>query len=133
MSLLDLSWRAYPAAVLLAAGAWALAWSARLQLRARRRRRGRAGRRSACSDVQAADPDAPGPRKALDIVRGIRAVLVGAALVGTGAGWIWQIPWLVGLSLIIGGQELLETSVVAAALRDELRRRGLEPVRFAQT
>jgi hypothetical protein len=65
-----------------------------------------------------------GPRRALDLVRSFRAVLVGLALIGVGAGILADIGWLVMLSLIIGGQELLETSIMAAALNDEVRRRA---------
>jgi len=67
-------------------------------------------------------PLPPGPRKALDLVRAGRAVLVGGALIGVGVGVLLHVKWLVVLALIIGGQELLETSVIAAALRDEERR-----------
>ena len=46
------------------------------------------------------------------------------ALVAGGAGWLAQLGWLVVLAAIIGGQELLETSIMSAALRDEERRRA---------
>jgi hypothetical protein len=58
----------------------------------------------------------------LEWVRALRASLVGGALVGGGFGIFSESAVLVGLALIIGGEELLETSVVVAALKDEKRR-----------
>lgn len=63
------------------------------------------------------------PRRPLKMVRSLRAVLVGGSLLGLGAGLYWRNGWLVGLSLIIGLEELLETTVVVLALRDEAARR----------
>jgi hypothetical protein len=74
---------------------------------------------------------ADGPSKTLGLVRSIRRVLVGLALVGIGAGTLGGISWLVTLSLIIGGEELLESTVVAAALRDEEGRRAAEAIAHA--
>jgi hypothetical protein len=69
-------------------------------------------------------PDsAVAPRRPLNMVRSLRAVLVGLSLVGLGTGLIWRNNWLVGISLIIGLEELLETTVVVMALRDETARR----------
>ena len=45
------------------------------------------------------------------------------ALVALGAGMAYDLDWLVALALIIGAEELLETSFMAAALRDEVARR----------
>ena len=67
-----------------------------------------------------------GPDRTLALVRRLRLVLVGGALSGAGIGLLTDLPWLVTLSLIIGGQELLESSVFAAALRDESGRRRAE-------
>jgi hypothetical protein len=36
---------------------------------------------------------------------------------GIGAAWIWHLPWLLVLSLAIGGGETLETSLILFALR----------------
>jgi hypothetical protein len=99
--LVEASWRAYPATLLAASGAAMLVRSGR-HIRAAR---------------HAADP-----RRALSIARAFRLVTVGSACIGIGAGWAWGAGWLVGLSLIIGGEELLETSVVIQALKDGLRR-----------
>ena len=71
-------------------------------------------------------PDAVAPAKPLDMVRSLRAVLVGAALVGLGFGLLYDNRWVIGISLIIGLEELLETSVVVMALRDEKARREAE-------
>jgi hypothetical protein len=68
-------------------------------------------------------PGAVAPRRPLNMVRSLRAVLVGVSMVGLGAGLYWRNGWLVGLSLIIGLEELLETTVVVLALRDETARR----------
>jgi hypothetical protein len=72
------------------------------------------------------DPDAVAPAKPLDMVRSLRAVLVGGALVGLGVGLLWDNRWIIGISLIIGLEELLETSVVVMALRDEKARQETE-------
>jgi hypothetical protein len=98
--LMEASWRAYPAALLSAAGVAMVLRGARHVTAARR----------------AADP-----HRALSIARAFRLVIVGSACIGIGAGWAWGVGWLVGLSLIIGGEELLETSVVIQALKDGLR------------
>lgn len=58
----------------------------------------------------------------LEWVRGLRATLVGGALVAGGLGIFSESTVLVGLALIIGGEELLETSMVVAALKDEKKR-----------
>lgn len=52
-------------------------------------------------------------------MRGLRAALVAAGLVGAGLGWIYGSTTVVGLALVIAGEELLETSTVIAALRRE--------------
>jgi hypothetical protein len=67
-----------------------------------------------------------GPDRTLALVRRLRLVLVGGALTGAGVGLLADMAWLVTLSLIIGCEELLESSVFAAALRDESARRRAE-------
>jgi len=57
------------------------------------------------------------PEKGYAFVRCLRTTLVGLALATIGAGWLWQLPALVGLACVIGTEELLETSVVIAATR----------------
>jgi hypothetical protein len=56
------------------------------------------------------------PPRALALLRGFRISIVGLCMAGVGAGWLWDIDWLVGLSLIIGGEELLESTVVITAM-----------------
>jgi hypothetical protein len=101
-------WPGLPGAVCLAAGSLLLV---RGVLRRARERR---------------SPPRSGNANALGLVRSLRLVLVGGGLAGTGVGLLADVDWLVALSLIIGGQELLETSIIAAALRDEERRRAME-------
>jgi hypothetical protein len=83
-ALFALSWRAYPASLLLVAGLTMSVWSVRRGLSAARH-------------------EARDPRRALALLRGFRGAVV-------------------GLALIIGGQELLEATVVIAALRQGVRR-----------
>lgn len=56
------------------------------------------------------------PPRALALLRGFRISIVGLCLAGVGAGLFWDIGWLVGLSLVIGGEELLESTVVITAM-----------------
>jgi hypothetical protein len=67
-----------------------------------------------------------GPTELRWLARSFRRVVLGLALIGVGAGLAADIPWLVTLSLIIGGEEVLESSVISAALRDEEMRRAAE-------
>jgi len=46
-----------------------------------------------------------------------RLSVVGLAVAGLGASWAWQQLWLLALSLAIGGEELLESSICVYALR----------------
>lgn len=57
------------------------------------------------------------PAKALALVRVLRTGILGLAFAGVGAGLARHVGALVGVSLVIAGEELLETSVVVAALR----------------
>jgi hypothetical protein len=47
----------------------------------------------------------------------LRLVLVGLALVGIGAGWMYGLGWLVGVSVAIGLEELYEVTTAIGALR----------------
>jgi hypothetical protein len=62
------------------------------------------------------------PLRALVLLRSFRTVIVGLSVAGVAAAWCWQLNWLLGLSLIIGGEELLESTVVISALK-----RGARP------
>lgn len=59
------------------------------------------------------------PERALGILRGFRIGIFGACLAGAGVGWVWDSGWLLGLSLIICGEEVLESSIGIAALRHD--------------
>jgi hypothetical protein len=103
-TLWELSWRAYPAAVLAIAGLGIVVrgiW---------RQRRG-----IGLPVTRAA--------KGAAMARALRSVLTGLAIVGVGVAWWAHLDLLLVLSLVIGGEELLETSVVIAALDDAERRR----------
>jgi len=56
------------------------------------------------------------PAKVLTWVRGFRLSMIGLALAGSGAGWLLDQTWLVVLSLAIGGEETLESSIIHFAL-----------------
>ena len=62
------------------------------------------------------------PERALALMQSFRLCVVGLALVGMGSAWICEIPVLLGLSLAIAGEELLESTVMIAALKDWARR-----------
>jgi hypothetical protein len=66
----------------------------------------------------------PGPARTLDLVRALRCGLVGGAIACGGIGVLTGSRVCIGLALIIGFEELFETSAVVLALRDEVRRRG---------
>lgn len=103
-TLWELSWRAYPAAALIAAGLGIVVrgiW---------RQRRG-----IGLPVTRAA--------KGAALTRALRSVLTGFATAGIGVAWWAHLDLLLALSLVIGGEELLETSVVIAALDDAERRR----------
>jgi hypothetical protein len=61
----------------------------------------------------------------LSLARGLRAVLVGGALIACAAGVFLESSVLFAIGLAIGAEELLETSAVIFALRDDLARRTL--------
>jgi hypothetical protein len=103
--LVNFSWRAYPAAMLIILGIVGAVWSAhRGVARARRVR---------------------DPLRALAIMQGFRIAIVGLAVAAIGAAWWWQIGWLFVLALVIGGEELLESTVVIAALKHGRSQLGL--------
>lgn len=104
--LVDLSWRVYPAAAPAAVGAV-------LVLRGLRLLGNGLG-------LSIWDPD-----KSLTLVRGFRWGVTGLAVMALAAAWQWHLLWLLLLALAIGGEELLESSLVVAALRQgkELARR----------
>jgi hypothetical protein len=94
----DLSWRAYPASVLIALGAGMFFYGAEMLVNAVR--------------ISIWKLDRP-----IVWVRGFRSAIVGLAIVALGAAWLSQQLWVLLLALAIGGEELLETSVILFALR----------------
>ena len=83
---IDLGWRIYPAAAVMALGALAMLQGLRLEV---------AGFKS----FSGKDPNL------VVLVRGFRLFVAGAAVVGLGAAWAWHVPGLLVLSLVIGGEE----------------------------
>lgn len=97
-ALVDLSWRVYPASLILALGGAVLACGMATLF--------------ATTRIAAGDRGKP-----ISLVTGIRLALAGGAIAALGASWLWQQLWRFILALAIGGEELLETSVVLYALR----------------
>lgn len=62
-------------------------------------------------------------RRVLSMIQGFRLAIVGLALAGVAIGLMTDRTWVVILSLAIAGEEVLETSIMIAALRAERRRR----------
>lgn len=96
--------RYVPATLLAAGGAWLLVTGLGL---------GRDGLRLA---------SIPAPRGNWLLMRGIRRLTQGAALLAVGLGWAFQSPVAIAAGLIFGFEELIETSIAAAALRDDANR-----------
>jgi hypothetical protein len=63
-------------------------------------------------------------RKGVAMARALRPVLTGLALAIGAAAWAWHWPVVLQLALVIGAEELLETSAVIRAL-DDAERRGV--------
>ncbi len=97
-ALVDLSWRAYPVAIIAALGFGVSVRGFALLVQGWRR--------------SVWDRD-----RNLIWVQGFRQSIVGLAVVALAASWQWQQLWLLLLALAIGGEELLETSIIIFALR----------------
>lgn len=110
-ALVDLSWRVYPGGALLAVGLAAFA-------------------RGVATLVRGLHIPIRDRSKPIVCVSGGRIAIVGLALAGIAGAWIWQQVWLLALSLAIGGEELLESSVILYVLRwgrrQETQQRGLQ-------
>ena len=102
-ALVELSWRAYPSVALMLLG---VAGFLRGALAIMRSWRG------------------PLRNRPVEHMSGFRIAVIGLAIAGIGAAWMWQFVWLLALALIIGGEELLESSWALYALRRS--RRALE-------
>ena len=110
--LIHLAWRSYPAVGLIVLG---------LALTLRAIHGCRAAWRRPLS----------GPMQPLAWMRGFRLAIIGLALAGIGAAWLWQLGWLLALSLAIGEEETLETSIAISALRRGQRLAADVPRRHA--
>jgi len=97
-ALVDLSWRAYPGSFIMAIGFAMAAYGV--------------ARLVAWHSLSAFESGTP-----IVFVGGLRAVAVGLAVAGVGAAWIWQQLWVLLIALAIGGEELLECSVILFVLR----------------
>ena len=97
-TLTDLSWRIYPASALMALGVAILSSGIRLEVEGIRRPTGDS-------------------MKMVTVIRGFRITVIGVSLAGLGASWTWHIMWLFVLSLVFGGEEVLESSVHLFILR----------------
>jgi hypothetical protein len=64
------------------------------------------------------------PTKALGLARWLRTTILGLAAVAVGIGWLWDVWPLIGLALIIGGEETLEATSVIRAME---RYQGMAP------
>lgn len=96
-ALIDLSWRLYPVALLMAVGIVIAALGLRREID---------GIRRPMRD----------PAKVLTFVRGFRLAIIGLALASVGAAWAWHLTWLLVLALVIGGEETLEGTIIIFAL-----------------
>src|SRR5678815_4754919 len=56
------------------------------------------------------------PTKALGLTRWLRTTILGLAAVAIGIGWLWDSWPVIGLALIIAGEETLETTSVMRAM-----------------
>ena len=97
--LIDLSWRIYPASLLMTGGASLFALGMAKEWR---------GLRLALSGD---------PAKILTFLLGFRFSIIGLALAGIGAAWAWHLTVVLVLALVIGGEELLESSAHIFAVR----------------
>lgn len=95
-AIVDLAWRAYPAGLIALTGCWLAVSGVRL---------GRDWARW------------HDPARNLRFIRGFRRTIIGLALIAFAAAWLWQLLWLLVLALAIAGEELLESSVHAFAVR----------------
>jgi hypothetical protein len=98
-ALMELPWRGYPAALLVVFG---------LAMASVGVRRNAGGVRRPASD----------PRKAWAMVRCLRTVAVGLAAAAAGVAWLFRLEPLLGIALIIGIGETIETTTVLAACRE---------------
>lgn len=113
LTIVDASWRLYPAIILAALGAWLVArglWF------------GAAGRPGLLRQG----------RDAFAWIRAFQFAVAGLALIGIAAAWVWRQPWLLVVALGVLGEEMYETSRILTALskppgRSSVRSRRIQP------
>ncbi len=111
-TLIELPWRVYPISALIALGTGLALWGLLMVVNGLRGAlRGDSG-------------------KLLTWIQGFRLLVIGLAVAGLGAAWAWHLTWLLVLTLAIGGEETLESSIVIFALR---RGRRLEMQKVSAT
>lgn len=98
-NVVHLSWRLYFALPLMALGAT-------LALRAARR-----GQPALMCTVRG------DPSQLIPLMQRFRATVIGLAMVGIGAAWIWHLSWLLIVSLAVAVGESMETALAIFALR----------------
>jgi type IV secretory pathway VirB2 component (pilin) len=96
--LTELSWKIYPSIAMMAVGLATLFKGASTARR---------GLGSPMSD----------PTRMARFVIGFRIAVIGVTMAGLGAAWNWNLLWLFVLSLVFGGEELLESTIHLSILR----------------
>ncbi len=99
-AVVELSWRAYPAALIALVGA-------AMAVRGVRMTWGWAAHNDSEHNLR--------------FIRGFRVTVIGLAIASIAVAWVWQLLWVLILALAIGGEETLESSVHAYAVRRGLR------------
>ena len=99
----DAGWRLYPAGLVIGVGAVMVFWGVRRLVQMER--------------VPSRDRTKP-----IQYAGGLRLMFAGFAVVGVGAAWVWNQPFILAVALGIGGVELVETTVVLLVLRSRERR-----------
>lgn len=78
------------------------------------------------SRANQAEPAVAGFTPALRLVSAFRTAVMSLAALGLSVGIIFDLEWLFWLSVAIGFEETLETTVIIAALRDGKRLQALQ-------
>ena len=94
----ELSWRMYPALVIMIVGVATLAYGLR---------------KLSYSVVRARhDPD-----EMQGFMVGFRIAVIGITMLGFGVSWNWNVTWLFVLALVFGAEEVVESSTHLAIIR----------------
>ena len=97
-AVVDASWRTYPAIALISLGMVIWYFGTRMTLR------GLGRPMSDLTRMQA-------------FVQGFRIAVIGITVVGLGISWNWHVMWLFVLSLVFGGEEIMESTAHLAILK----------------